>query len=294
MSLTYYLTIDGIDGGSTAAGHEGAFEISGYDFDVTLPAGVIGIGKADFSPLTVFLDLGLGSTALLRDVALGGHIPLVRLEGVTSGNDTVYDLRLADVQVAVYSDTNAGQDRLEFDYGRIGLSTRSQNADGSLNDPQSFAFNVATSEDAGMPPVPVAGSSPGIVPQPVKYYLTIDGIDGGSTAPGHEGAFEISSYDFHITLPPGGVIGGSGGGSGVAEFSPLTVLLDLGLGSTALLRDVARGGHIDSVRLEGVTSGNDTVYDLRLANVLVDGYSDTNAGHDQLVFEYAQIGLSTR
>src|SRR5262245_28368395 len=270
MSLTYYLTIDGIDGGSTAAGHEGAFEISGYDFDVTLPAGVIGIGKADFSPLTVFLDLGLGSTALLRDVALGGHIPLVRLEGVTSGNDTVYDLRLADVQVAVYSDTNAGQDRLEFDYGRIGLSTRSQNADGSLNDPQSFAFNLATNEDAGMPGVPVAGSSPGIVPQPVKYYLTIDGIDGGSTAAGHEGAFEISGYDFDVTLPAGVI------GIGKADFSPLTVFLNLGLGSTALLRDVALGGHIPLVRLEGVTSGNDTVYDLRLADVQVAVYSDTN------------------
>src|SRR5262245_11533583 len=229
MSLTYYLTIDGIDGGSTAPGHEGAFEISSYDFHITLPPGGViggsggGSGVAEFSPLTVLLDLGLGSTALLRDLALGGHIDSVRLEGVTSGNDTVYDLRLANVLVGGYSDTNAGHDQLVFEYAQIGLSTRSQNADGSLNDPQSFAFNVATRTDAAMPPVPVPHepSTPGddivngtfgadfieggggndqisggpgndiifgdfsealprTVPQPVKYYLTIDGIDGGS------------------------------------------------------------------------------------------------------------------
>ena len=35
MALTYYRTIDGADGGSLAVGHEGAFEISDYSFDVS-------------------------------------------------------------------------------------------------------------------------------------------------------------------------------------------------------------------------------------------------------------------
>jgi type VI protein secretion system component Hcp len=36
MALTYYLTIDGLNGGSLSQSHSGAFEISGYDFDVSL------------------------------------------------------------------------------------------------------------------------------------------------------------------------------------------------------------------------------------------------------------------
>jgi type VI protein secretion system component Hcp len=35
MSLTYYLTIDGIVGDSVVDGHEGEFQISDYSFDVS-------------------------------------------------------------------------------------------------------------------------------------------------------------------------------------------------------------------------------------------------------------------
>ena len=65
--------------------------------------------------------------------------------------------------------------------------------------------------------------------------------------------------------------GGGGGGAGKAVFSPLEVALSLDPGLAAVLADVATGKHIKAVQLEGVTAGGDTVYDLRLADVLVSG-----------------------
>jgi hypothetical protein len=56
----------------------------------------------------------------------------VRLEGVNAENRTVYDLKLAVVTLGVNDDTKRGRDRLVLDYSKVGLSTVSQNADGSL------------------------------------------------------------------------------------------------------------------------------------------------------------------
>ena len=53
------MLIDGLNGGSTDPSHEGWFEISGFDFDLTNPANIgsasggAGTGKPNFSPLNV-------------------------------------------------------------------------------------------------------------------------------------------------------------------------------------------------------------------------------------------------
>ena len=70
MTLTYYLTVDGVNGGSMNVGYPGAFAISDYSFDVSgLVSAVTGGGgsggKATFSPLTVELAPGSGLMALL-------------------------------------------------------------------------------------------------------------------------------------------------------------------------------------------------------------------------------------
>lgn len=106
MSLIYYLTIDGIAGDSTAGGHEGAFTIADYSFDVSelvsiATGGGGAAGKPTFSPLTVDLDLNSGLTALLGDLVPGQHIKSIELKGVAAGaaGATVYDLKLGDVFV---------------------------------------------------------------------------------------------------------------------------------------------------------------------------------------------------
>lgn len=106
MALTYFLTIDGVDGGSLAAGHDGAFAIDDYSFDVSAVVAAIGggAGRATFSPLTVEIAASSGLTSLLGDVATGKLIKSIELEGVTPGGTTVYDLKLSNVVITSFAD----------------------------------------------------------------------------------------------------------------------------------------------------------------------------------------------
>ena len=83
------------------------------------------------------------------------------------------------------------------------------------------------------------GNTPGDTGQPDKFYLLVDGVDGGSRDEGHVGWFEIDSYDIDLQHLPSG--SGGGGGSGKTEFSPLTVELALSDGLTELLARTASG-----------------------------------------------------
>jgi len=53
-----------------------------------------------------------------------------------------------------------------------------------------------------------------------KYFLLIDGLNGGSTDAQHVGWFEINDFNIDLSSPP---VTGSGGGSGRTTFGPLQV-----------------------------------------------------------------------
>ena len=292
----YFLLIDGVNGGSTDKDHVGWFEIDGFEFDISNTGGTVGgggAGKATFSPLEVALSLDPGLAGLLADVATGKHIKAVQLEGVTKGGDTVYDLRLADVLVSRVDEGDGGSDSLSFDYSQVGLITHVQKADGSIVPGASFGFNLATNTTIN--PASIGTPTPAAAPASAaaaKYFLLIDGVNGGSTDKDHVGWFEIDGFDVrHQQCRRHG--GRRGGGAGKAVFSPLEVALSLDPGLAAVLADVATGKHIKAVQLEGVTKGGDTVYDLRLADVLVSRVDEGDGGSDSLSFDYSQVGLIT-
>ncbi len=139
-SLTYYLLIDGMNGGSTSALYPGAFEIDGYAIDIEALAG----GSAVFSPLEVDLDLGTALPGLAEAIASGEHIPAVQLVGVTGEGNTVYDLRLNDALVSDYTDADTGPDHLAFSYQTISLTTTPGDGLGGLGAPTVFGWDVST------------------------------------------------------------------------------------------------------------------------------------------------------
>src|SRR5262245_2577468 len=196
MTTKYFMLIDGLNGGSTAAGHEGWFEINSFDFDINdvIATGTgAGEGKVTFSPLTVQLSLSDGLAGVLKDTALGTIIPSVRIEGVTGGANpvAVYDLTLGHVQITNAQNSSGPNDSLTFNYGQVALTTKVQNPDGSTASGESFSYDVAAGHVDASIPAPSVGPSVGEVPTPAKYFLLIDGLNGGSTAAGHEGWFEI-------------------------------------------------------------------------------------------------------
>jgi type VI protein secretion system component Hcp len=290
-NLTYFLAIDGVNGGSTAANHVGWFQVSSYDVGALVAAMA---GQATFSPLTVTLP-STGLTDVLADLAKGTVIPSVRLEGVTSGGGgkAVYDLTLGNVTVNDYQDAASvaagpGGDTLSFSYQQVALTTRAINSNGTLGGSQTFSWDLTTnSVPSASIPAPVPGTAGGNVPPGnLDYFLAIDGLNGGSLDINHRGWFEVSSYDV------GALVAAMGG---QATFSPLTVTLgktDL----TAFLADIAKGTVIPSVRLEGVTRSTTTpqaAYDLTLGNVTVSDYEDAPGG-DTLSLSYQQVALTTR
>src|ERR1043166_9016965 len=199
MTLTYYLTIDGVDGGSQAAGQVGAFVIGDFSFDVSaLVSALSGAGgasgKATFSPLTVDLALGSGLTTLLGDVASGKLIKSIELKGMTTTGQTVYDLTLSNVFITKVHDSNSGLDSLSFDYshGAVSLTTTSFGSNGA---PQSDTLSGAVPNNvrlggAILPPT-VAGAVDTGGGGAQTWSLPIDGVDGGSTVSGPAGAFVI-------------------------------------------------------------------------------------------------------
>ena len=89
MSLTYYLLVDGIDGGSQLkgmwAGLRSAATILQCLHSSQCVAAVPARGATELSPLTVDLALGSGLTELLAKAASGQHLTGVKIEGVTAG-----------------------------------------------------------------------------------------------------------------------------------------------------------------------------------------------------------------
>jgi VCBS repeat-containing protein len=297
-ALNYFLTIDGVNGGSTNDQHKGAFEVSGYSFNVSnivtrSLGGGADVGKPDFSPLIIDLDLAAGLTTILSDVATGKHIKSIRLEGITSDGKTVYDLKLGDVIVTKYQDTNSGHDSLSFDYSKIVLTTTALDNNGALGASATTSWDILKNTNSATVADPVAAPGNPDGTGTSKYFLTIDGVNGGSINDLHKGAFEIDRYSFDVSsIAP--INSGGGLSTSKPTFAPLTVGLDLVAGFTDFLREVATGKHIKSIRLEGVNSDGKTVYDLKLGNVIVTKYYDTNTGLDGLSFDYDKILLATK
>jgi VCBS repeat-containing protein len=304
----FFLLIDGLKGDSQDAHHAGWFEIAGFDLDVSNLAdasgGGGGAGKATFSPLSIAMAADGALSALLADAASGKHITSIRLEGVTEGKtqEAVYDLTLADVLVQrVHDSDGVEDDRLVFDYGRIGLVTKAQNpVTGALTTVGSFGFDLVANGviDPAMLPKPVAGTT---LPAAAatKFFLLIDGLKGDSQDAHHAGWFEIAGFDLDVSNLTDVSGGGGGGGTGKATFSPLSIAMAADGALSALLADAATGKHLTSIKLEGVATGPkgeaSAVYDLTLADVLVQRVHDSDGvDDDRLVFDYGRIGLVTK
>jgi len=298
MIVRYFLLIDGLDGDSTDANHVGWFDLNSFDLDLsraTSAATGAGTGVATFSPLVVNLNLDPALSGALADIAKGSQIKSIRIEGVTGSSETaVYDLTLADVAVTQLQERNGGNDTLSFAYQRLGLVTQTQNANGSFSPGSSFGFDVATETtiDPTSLPAPTPGSGPASTPA-TKYFLAIDGLDGGSSDAGHVGWFDLNSFEFDLSRAISAATGG-GFESGVATFSPLVINLNLDPALSGALADIAKGSQIKSIKIEGVTETGQAVYDLTLADVGVTQLHDANSGNDALSFAYQRLGLVTQ
>ena len=92
------------------------------------------------------------------------------------------------------ADSSGPNDSLTFTYGQVALTTK--NADGSAR--RELQLRRGGGPCRRERTEPSVGASIGEVPTPAKYFLLIDGLNGGSTDEDHEGWFEIAGFDFDI------------------------------------------------------------------------------------------------
>jgi type VI protein secretion system component Hcp/Ca2+-binding RTX toxin-like protein len=299
---TYFMLIDGLNGGSTDPSHQGWFEISSLDFDLENPA-TFGSGAGAGKPLFSSLNVTLPNEAALADVmalvATGTLVKGVRIEGFTDGTTPakVYELSLGDVLATKVVDGEDGGYSLSLDYGAIELVTKDQS--GAPNNTNQFIYNVVTNSDSGVHPSSLALSPAGSggPVAPAKYFLALDDVKGDSLDANHKGWFEISGFDFDLrnTSSIGSATGGAGAGKPI--FSPLTLTLDSNTGLAPLLALAAMGATLNGATLVGVNNAGQQVYHLDLANVSitnVEHHADPSTeGGPTLTLGYGQIELET-
>jgi VCBS repeat-containing protein len=142
---SYFMLIDGVNGGSTDPLHRGWFEITGFDLDLaraTLPGG--GTGTSAFSPLNVTLPHETRLADVMALLATGELVKGMRIEGITGGATPakVYDLTLADVTVTKVADDEGDGYSLSLDYGKVALVTNGIDATGHRTTNGEFGFDV--------------------------------------------------------------------------------------------------------------------------------------------------------
>jgi type VI protein secretion system component Hcp len=167
--VTYYLLIDGFNGGSLDKNHQGWFAISSFEIDANnssnIQGGPSGGGHPAFGALSVTTERdGTGLPGLLTDSGPGTLLKGVRIEGVTADGTAVYDLEVANVKIATIVDTSIPGYTIDFNYGRIGLVTDSETTTGKVTQTGTFGWDVLANKSID------PNSLPNLQPDRVPCY----------------------------------------------------------------------------------------------------------------------------
>jgi type VI secretion system secreted protein Hcp len=114
----------------------------------------------------------------------------------------------------------------------------------------------------------------------VDYFLKIDGVEGESTAKGHEGEIEVLSWSWGVSNS-GSSATGSGAGAGKANFQDISITKVLDKSSPQLFLGTASGKQYATATLKAVADtnkdGKQDYYVIKLTNVLVSSFQQGGA-----------------
>jgi type VI secretion system secreted protein Hcp len=156
MASDYLLEIDGIKGESLDKKHPGSIEVFSFSWGVSQTGtfgtgGGGGAGKASFQDLHFTSTVSKASPLLARACATGEHIKkavlYVRKAGDNrDGNQAeFYKVTLEDVLVSSYQSAGGGEtpeDAFSFNFAKIEYAYSPQRADGSLDQPVVFSYDL--------------------------------------------------------------------------------------------------------------------------------------------------------
>jgi len=298
VTTKYYLVIDGIAGDSVDQPKllTGAFQVNGFSL-ATADLGSLALGArpTTFQPLSLSLN-SQSVAGLLAAEASGQSIKDASLVGVSTDSTgkaiITYSLNLSNVNISNVSEANGPGINLTLDYSRIGLVTTALGGTGLPQPSQSFGWDLAENRSVGPGTTLTSAGHPSVAPTaPTKYYLLIDGLNGDALDKGHTGWFNLSGFNINLANTSDPLQPGTGGKD---VFSALSVTTGGQTDLTALLQLEAEGKGVTGLRVEGVDSTGQAVYDLNLADVLITGVNDQNDGSLGLSFDYKEVSLVTK
>ena len=132
-AVNYYLNIDGIKGGSTAAGHQGSLELASWSFGASNPSSVgsgsAGAGKVSISSFNFMRKVDKASPQLKAASVSGTPIPSLSLSVPIKNSSQYLTITLENVVVSSYSVSSGGDRPMEsvsMNYSKIEISGKNK------------------------------------------------------------------------------------------------------------------------------------------------------------------------
>ncbi len=285
----YFMMVDGLYGGSTAAGFAGWFDIDSFGQGGERNGNLLNFGDLD---VTVSTDAAL--TTLMGWQAAGKHIDGVRIVGVVGDGSfsRVFELDASDLLISgTHSDSDRGYEII-FDYGAIRQQTFNSVTHGltSLFQWDDLA-NLGQYSDKGIT-APTKGA---IAASADSFYIAFEGLAGDAVVVGHNNWIQVDNFEFDIV----GLISGRTtdplSGDVANAFSGIHLHLDSDVALADLLELAASGASLKGATLHGLNSalGGKLVYDLDLTNLVVTDVQESNGPGLDVTLDFGKIGLTT-
>jgi type VI secretion system Hcp family effector len=127
-----------------------------------------------------------------------------------------------------------------------------------------------------------------------KYYLKIDGVDGGVTDTKHKGAIELNAYRFMEDEPDVQATAEQKTALSDLGDNNLRVIADSSKASPALFEAAAEGKTLANATLTVQKPGKSHDYmTIKMTDLMVSNYqnsgNDDNESVDEVVFDYASV-----
>lgn len=149
-----HLKLEGIAGESKDDGHVNEIDVDAWSWGASNPGGMErggggGVGRVNFSDLTFVHRVDKASPNLWRACALGEHIASATLTSAKQGKgqQEFLTLKMKDVLITSVSTSGSGggsvpMENVSMQFAEIDLGYKPQKADGSLDAPVPFKYNI--------------------------------------------------------------------------------------------------------------------------------------------------------
>lgn len=157
MPMRMFAKIDGIPGESTDAKHKGEIEVLSFSWGVsnavaTGSGGGAGVGRPTFQHVSFSHVVDRASPLLVQSCALGQHIKTATLTQSRAGKTAADFLQYKFEDVVVTAVTEAGpadqplSEHVSLAYAKVHIAYSPQKADGSLDTPITFGYDLAANK----------------------------------------------------------------------------------------------------------------------------------------------------